>query len=85
MQKIYIYISFKDKYHGVLKPQPVPDKKWVYISIDFIIDFPVNRDFWGKNCINIMVMVNRLNKMVKYIFMDGITAKDAARGFYIHV
>ena len=31
-----------------LKPLPVPDKRWVHISIDFIIDFPVSRDLWGK-------------------------------------
>ena len=73
MQK-YIYI-----YHGVLKPLPVPDKKWVHISIDSIIDFPVKREIWGKICINIMVMANRLNKMIKYIFMDGITTKNAAK------
>ena len=30
-------------------------------------------------------MVNRLSKMVKCVFMDGITAKDAAKVFYIHV
>ena len=29
--------------------------------------------------------MDRLSKMVKCIFMDGITAKDAARAFYIHV
>ena len=32
-----------------------------------------------------MVIVDRLNKMVKCIPIDGITAKDAARAFYIHV
>ena len=73
----------KNKYHGALKPLPVPDRRWVHISIDFIVDFPVSRDFWGKNCINIMVIMDRLSKMVKCIFMDGITAKDAARAFYI--
>ena len=62
--------TFKNKYHGVLKILAVQDKKWVHISIDFIIDFPVNRNFWGNFCINIMVMVNRLSKMVKSIFMD---------------
>ena len=75
----------KNKYHGALKPLPVPDKRWAHISIDFIIDLPVNRDLWGKDCINIMVMVDRLSKMVKCILMDEITAKDAARAFYIHV
>ena len=64
---------------------PVPDKKWVHISIGFIIDLTVSREFWGKNCINIVVIVNRLNKMIKCIFMDGITAKNAAKVFYIHV
>ena len=75
----------KNKYHGAFKPLPIPDKKWVHISIDFIIDFPVSRDFWGKTCINIMVIIERLSKMVKCIFMDGITIKNAARAFYIHV
>ena len=77
--------TFKNKYHGALKPLPITDKRWAHISIDFIIDFPVSRDLWGKYCINIMVVVNRLSKMVKCILMDEITAKDAARAFYIHV
>ena len=75
----------RDEYHGALKPLPVPDRRWSHISIDFIVDLPVNRDLWGKDCINIMVVVNRLSKMVKCIFMDGITAKDAAKAFYIHI
>ena len=77
--------KFRDKYHGALKLFPVPDRRWFHISIDFIVDLPVNRDLWGKDCINIMVIVDRLSKMVKCILMDGITAKDAAKAFYIHI
>ena len=62
----------KNKYHGPFKPFPVPDKRWAHISIDFIIDFPVNRDLWGRDCINIMVIMYRLSKMVKCILMDGV-------------
>ena len=75
----------RDKYHGALKPLPVPDRRWSHISIDFIVDLPVNRDLWGRDCINIMVVVDRLSKMVKCILMDGITAKDAAKAFYTHI
>ena len=75
----------RDKYHGALKPLPVPDRRWSHISIDFIVDLPVNRDLWGKDCINIMVIIDRLSKMVKCIFMDGITAKDAAKAFYTYI
>ena len=75
----------RDKYHGALKPLPVPDRRWSHISIDFIVDLPVNRDLWGRDCINIMVIVDRLSKMVKCILMDGITVKDAAKAFYIHI
>ena len=39
-----------NKYHGVFKLLPVPDKKWVHISIDFIIAFPVSRDFVTSLC-----------------------------------
>ena len=76
----------KNKYHGAIKFLIIPDKKWVHISIDFTIDFAVNPDFLKKkNCINTMVIMDRLNKMVKCIFMDGLTIKSSARAFYIHV
>ena len=32
-----------------------------------------------------MVLVNKLNKIVKCIFMDGVTAKDAAKTSYFHI
>ena len=74
----------KDKYHGAFKFLPIPDRRWVHISIGFIINFPVSRDFWGKNCINIIIIIiiDRLSKMVKCILMDGITVKNAARVFF---
>ena len=75
----------KNKYHGVFKPLPIPNRKWVHISIGFMIDFPVNSDFWGEDFINIMVIINRMNQIVKCIFMDRITIENSARGFYIHV
>ena len=37
-------IPSKNKYHGSLRLLLVPDKKWAHISIDLIIDLPVNRD-----------------------------------------
>ena len=74
-----------DKYHGVLKLLPVPNKRWFHISIAFIVDLPVNRDFWGKKIINIMVIVNNLNKMIKCIFMDGITVRKNVKVFCIHI
>ena len=32
-----------------------------------------------------MVVINKLNKIVNCIFMDGITTEDAAKAFYIHI
>ena len=75
----------RDKHHGAMKPLPIPDKLWSHISIDFIVDLPVSKNLWGKDCINIMVIINKLSKMVKYIPIDGITAKDAAKAFYTHI
>ena len=79
------YKNFGDKYHEVLKFLPAPNKKRSHSFIYFIVDLPVNRDLWGKFRINIMVIINKLNEMVKCIFIDGITVKDGARVFYIHV
>ena len=32
-----------------------------------------------------MIITDRLIKMVKYILMDGITAEDTAKAFYLYV
>ena len=32
-----------------------------------------------------MIVTDRLTKMVKYILMDGITAEDTAKAFYLHI
>ena len=33
-----------DKYRGILKLLPVLNKRWLYISIDFIVNLPGNRN-----------------------------------------
>ena len=52
---------------------------------DFIVDLPINRNLSDKNCLKIMVLINKLSKMVKCIFIDNITTKDAAKAFYIYI
>ena len=32
-----------------------------------------------------MIIIDRLTKMIKYILIDGITAEDTAKAFYLYV
>ena len=75
----------REKYHGALKPLLVPDRRWTYISLDFVVNFLVSWDFRGYKYINILVVADRLSKQVYYIAINGITAKDTARAFYDYV
>ena len=75
----------REKYHGSLKPLPIPERRWAHISIDFVVGLPLSNDYYGRKCINIMVVTDRLTKMVKYIPMDGISAEDTAKAFYLYI
>ena len=75
----------REKYYSALKPLLVLDRRWAYISLDFVINFPVSRDFRGYEYINILVVTDRLSKQVHYIAMNEMTAEDTARAFYDYV
>ncbi len=50
--------AWRTSYSGVLKPLPIPQRRWRDISIDFVVELPESR-----GCTNIMVVVDRLTKM----------------------
>lgn len=50
---------WRDRRQGLLKPLPIPDRKWREIAIDFIEKLPIS-----DGCENIMVIVDRLGKGV---------------------
>lgn len=72
--------AHRDAYQGLLKPLPIPDRRWSDISVDFVVDLPLS-----KRCQNIMVVVDRLSKMKHLIAMDSLDAPEVARAFLNHV
>ncbi|THC87386.1 hypothetical protein EYZ11_013167 [Aspergillus tanneri] len=58
---------WRDRRHGVLKPLPIPDRKWREIAIDFIEKLPES-----NGCQNLMVIVDRLGKGVILIPCEQI-------------
>ena len=59
----------RDKYNGVLKPLPVPERPWTDISLDYVTGLPESQN--GHNAI--LMVVDRLSKERHYI---PCTAKD---------
>jgi hypothetical protein len=70
----------REKYHGLLKPLPVPERRWKDISVDFVTELPES-----EGCTNIMVVVDRLTKYRHLIPCREITAAAVGRLFYRHV
>ena len=70
----------RDKKQGLLKPLPVPQRRWRDISVDFIVGLPK-----ARGLSNIMVVVDRLTKMFHVTPCASITAPETAKLFLNHV
>ena len=54
------------KPYGDLQSLPIPTHCWKILSMDFVTGLPVTTDWTGDNYDSILVIVNRLIKMVHY-------------------
>lgn len=69
--------SRRHRRHGVLKPLPVPERRWRDISIDFVTGLPLSNGFDA-----ILVVVDRLTKRRHFIACHTTcTAADLAELF----
>ena len=58
--------AVRHKPYGDLQALPVPIHRWKDLSMDFVTELPVSTDWKGKSYDFILVIVNRLTKMVHY-------------------
>lgn len=65
---------WRDRRQGLLKPLPIPDRKWRHIAIDFIEKLPAS-----NGCEDIMVIVDRLGKGVIPIPCERIDTHSIAQ------
>ncbi len=54
------------KPYGDLQSLPIPTHQWKDLSIDFVISLPISADWKGDRSDSILVIVDRLIKMVHY-------------------
>ena len=52
--------------YGDLQSLPIPTHYWKDLSIDFVTGLPVSTDWKGNKYDSILVIVDRLTKMVHY-------------------
>ena len=58
--------AVRHKLYGDLQALPIPTHRWKNLLIDFMTGLPVSTDWKGENYNFILVIVNRLMKMVNY-------------------
>ncbi|MBW0506089.1 hypothetical protein O181_045804 [Austropuccinia psidii MF-1] len=62
---------------GLLKPLPIPNGPWIFLSMDFITQLPLSNSFDS-----ILFIVDRFSKMAVFIpTMSSITSLDLAHLF----
>ncbi len=54
------------KLYGDLQLLPVPTHRWKDLSMDFVTGLPISANWKGDRCDSILVIVDRLTKMVHY-------------------
>ena len=58
--------AVRHKPYRDLQSLPVPTHCWKNLSMDFVIGLPLSADWKGNSCNSILVIVDRLTKMVHY-------------------
>jgi len=71
----------REAYQGLLRPLPIPDRRWEDISVDFVVKLP--KTLLGNT--NFMVVVDRLTKLAHVIPCSDISAPTTAKLFLRHV
>ena len=64
-----IYLALKavrHKPYGDLQSLPIPTQRWKDFFMDFVTGLPLSSDWKGNNCNFILIIVDRLTKMVQY-------------------
>lgn len=59
--------SQRHKPYGEIQSLPIPEFKWADITMDFVTGLPASKDWTGTDFDSILVVVDRLTKMVHYI------------------
>ena len=68
--------AWRERKSGFLKPLSIPDQIWREISIDFITELSISRDYT-----NLLVIIDRLNKGVIFKTCRNIEVEIVAQVF----
>ena len=58
--------AMKHKLYGDLQSLPVPTHQWKDLSMDFVTGLPISTNWKGDSYDSILVIIDRLTKMVYY-------------------
>ena len=51
--------------------------------MNYIINLFFNKNHFDRKCVNILIIIDRLIKIIKYIFINKIDAIFMTRAFYL--
>lgn len=76
--------SSRSQYQGWLKPLPPPERRWQWVTLDYVGPLP-DSTYQGVMFKYILASVCRLSKMKHFVAMQSMEPKEAAEAFYHYV
>ena len=67
--------AYNTKKQGLLNPLPIPSRKWMDLSLDFVVNLPECRHR-NRNFQHILVVVDRLTKRRIYEPLEGLSTSE---------
>ena len=67
--------AYNTKKQGLLSPLPIPNQKWINLSLDFVVELP---EYHQQNRVfrHILVVVNRLTKQRIYKPLKSLSTSE---------
>ena len=66
---------------GLLRPLDIPGEIWKQISMDFVTELPESKDFTGRVCKHILVVVDQLSKGVEIMALPSLKTSELVDQF----
>ena len=67
---------------GLIRPLPIATERWRHLSLDFIVELPLSKDWFGNEFRAVLVVVDRMTKQVHLIPCSDMSSRNTAYLFY---
>ena len=77
--------AFRNKYFDAFRFLFVSKRRWNDVLINFVVRLSLSKNSWKINCENMMIITNRLSKIIHVKFINELISQNVIKIYYIYV